>query len=202
MHFHYRKQIPITKDNVIFAKIFLMFVCGIFILVGIWGLYENNEEYKNYSKSDDIRQIDAKVTEVTESDVTSYGEKVGKSYNYTLEYFIDNVKYKTKSIEFSYNTKPIEPLKIGDIKKVTVFKDGYGNFQTSKMSYQDLLTQSAKNREVLNKISKKERDKKNRFFIFFMLFAVTVGSFMMWALNASVANSSTNNSDNESNYQV
>ena len=119
-----------------------------------------------------------------------------------MEYFIDDVKYKTKSIEFSYNTKPVEPLKIGDIKKVTVFKDGYGNFQTSKMSYQDLLTQSAKNREVLNKISKKERDKKNRFFIFFMLFAVTVGSFMMWALNASVANSSTNNSDNESNYQV
>ena len=190
MHFHYKKRIPITKDNVIFAKIFLMFVCGIFIAIGFWGIYENNEEYKNYSKSDDIRQVDVKVTEVIENDVTSYGEKVGKAYHYKLEYFIDNVKYEAKSIEFSYNTKPIEPLKIGDIKKVAVFKDNQGNYQTSKMSYQDLLTQSAKNREVLNKVSKKERDKKNRFFIFFMLFAVTVGSFMMWALNMSVSNSS------------
>lgn len=190
MHFHYKKRILITKDNVIFAKFFLLLICGIFIAIGVWGIYENNEEYKNYSKSDDIRQIDAKVTEVTESDVTSYGKKVGKSYYYNLEYFIDNVRYNTTSLEYSYDTKPVEPLKVGDMKKVVVFKDSYGNYQTSKMSYQDLLTQSAKNREVLNKVSKKERDKKNRFFIFFMLFAVTVGSFMMWALNMSVSNPS------------
>ena len=186
----YRQRIPITKDNVIFARIFVILICGIFIAIGFWGIYENNEEYKNYSKSDDIRQIDAKVLEVIESDVISNGEKVGKSYYYNLEYFIDGVKYNTKSLEYSYDTKPVEPLKVGDMKKVVVFKDSYGNYQTSKMSYQDLLTQSAKNREVLNEVSKKERDKKNRFFIFFMLFAVIVGSFIMWALNMSVSNSS------------
>lgn len=87
-------NISITKDNVIYAKIFVCLGVSLFILIGILGILENNN--KNYemeakADSDYALQVEAKILEITKQDINNvqangYKEKVGEFYGYKVEY--------------------------------------------------------------------------------------------------------------------
>lgn len=115
---------PITKDNIIYAKLLICLVSSVFITFGIIGLLGN---YK-YLKTE------AKITSINQENKMIQGDNSIQS-TYQIEYTIDNKHYQEVISEPSDSSIP---LKIGDTKTViirtNILKQNYkyvdGDYQT------------------------------------------------------------------------
>lgn len=155
-----RRGIPITKDNVIYARICVCLIPSLFILFGIFGILNNNNK---------VFQTEAKIISINPETKIIQGQN-HTQFNYKIEYTINNVKYNdtiiTDSLE-SASSNTIQPsLKVGDTKTIVVYNNKY----TDK-DYKTLSDESQKGNLVC---------------IFFICFATIIGCAMLYGINQSI----------------
>lgn len=155
-----RRGIPITKDNVIYARILVCLVPGFFVLIGILGILSNNNK---------VFQTEAKIISINQENKIIQGQNY-TTFNYKIEYTINNVKYNDTIISDSWQSgslDTIQPsLKVGDTKTIVVYNHKYTD----------------KDYKTLSDESKKE----SLVFIFLTCFATIIGCAMLYGINQSI----------------
>ena len=95
-----------------------------FIILGIIGIINSNKNYKEYSNSTDIREVEGKVTSVERKE-KEYGEDVYTTkedyWDAKMEVEIEDTVYEVEKV---YGTE----VKVGDTKTIEVYKKSDGTY--------------------------------------------------------------------------
>lgn len=155
-------EIPFYKTiayKILLVSLFLVTGISLLIVAHIY-ISENNKKYSDYINSEDIRNVELKITSVSESDLISYSRRsrktVGTSYYCKVKYEIDGVKYKSYLTINSYYSHPIKKVKVGDKKIMEFYKAPDGQYKVPEIT------------------TIKERDNANSIFYFFRVGGILI----------------------------
>lgn len=120
-----KRKRNLEREKTHAKEAFIPIVAALFFLVlGVAGLISNSDSLNEYEKSDDIRQVEAVVTDAK---ISQYDAE-GRMWFVHLKYDVDGTEY--------YDTKTIDTydIEVGETIKTEVYKTSDGKYAISEIT--------------------------------------------------------------------